>query len=105
VESITLDKLAEELRIAPTFLKIDVEGYEYQILEGARSILSTTPAIFIEVHTLTLVRYGKKFEDLWKMIDYKLYDIFVQAEDSEEPVRFSPETVPGGRVHLFFKPR
>jgi len=89
----------------PTFIKIDVEGYEYQILQGSRSILSTNPAVFIEVHTLTLLRYGNRFEDLWKFIDQKLYDIFIQSEDFEEPVRYSPEAVQKGRVHLFFKPR
>src|SRR5258707_6988702 len=36
-----------------SFLKIDVEGYEYHVLEGSRSILATTPTVFVEVHTLT----------------------------------------------------
>ena len=49
-------------KIMPTFLKIDVEGYEYQVLEGSRSILATTPAVFVEVHTLTLPRYGKNLK-------------------------------------------
>jgi FkbM family methyltransferase len=105
VESITLDKLADDLKVVPTFIKIDVEGYEYQILEGSKSILSMIPAVFVEVHTLTLPRYGKRFEDLWRLIDPNLYDIYIQSEDLEEPVRYSQETVPGGRVHLFFKPR
>ena len=105
VESITLDALAEELKIMPTFLKIDVEGYEYQVLEGSRSILATTPAVFVEVHTLTLPRYGKKFEDLWEFIDPGKYDIFIQDEDFKEPEAYSPANVPSGRVHLFFRPR
>jgi FkbM family methyltransferase len=105
VESITLDKLADELMISPTFIKIDVEGYEYQILEGCKSILSAMPSVFLEVHTLTLPRYGRVFQDLWELIDHKLYDIFIQADDLEEPVRYSPEVVPKNRVHLFFKPR
>jgi FkbM family methyltransferase len=105
VESIPLDALAEELKIMPTFLKIDVEGYEYQVLEGSRSILATTPAVFLEVHTLTLPRFGKKFEDLWKFIDPSKYDIFLQDEDFKEPEAYSPANVPSDRVHLFFRPR
>jgi FkbM family methyltransferase len=106
VVSITLDRLAEELGLNPTFIKIDVEGYEYQVLEGCKLVLSTTPALFVEVHTLTLPRYGNRFEDLWKSVDHKLYDIFVQAEDFEEPVPYSPNVVPEqSRVHFFFKPK
>ena len=89
MESITLDALAEELKIVPTLLKIDVEGYEYQVLEGSRSILATTPAVFVEVHILTLTRYGRKFEDLWTLIDPDKYDIFIPDEDFKEPQAYS----------------
>jgi len=105
VESTTLDAVAEELKIMPTFLKIDVEGYEYHVLEGSRSILATTPTVFVEVHTLTLPRYGNKFEDLWKFIDPAKYDIFIQDEDFKAPEAYSPANVPTGRVHLIFRPR
>ncbi len=105
VESVTLDSVAEEFNIAPTFIKIDVEGYEYQILDGAKSIIKTTPAIFVEVHTLTLPRYGRRFEDLWGLVDQNLYDIFIQSDDFAEPVKYARDAVPGGRVHLFFRPR
>jgi FkbM family methyltransferase len=104
IECIALDMLSQELSLAPTLIKIDVEGFEYQVLEGCKSILSTVPALVIEVHTLSLPRYGKKFEDLWKLVDHNLYDIFIQT-DFEEPVSFRPGTVPRDRVHLFFKPK
>jgi FkbM family methyltransferase len=105
VESITLDQLSKDLDITPDFIKIDVEGFEYQILEGCTSILSTIPAVFVEVHTLTLPRYGKVFEDLWTFIEADHYDIFIQSNDLEDPAGYTPGFVPGGRVHLFFKPR
>ena len=105
VESITLDKLADDLMLTPTFIKIDVEGYEYQVLEGCKSILSATPALFVEVHPLALPRYGRAFHDLWKSVDHNAYDMFLQVDDLEEPVPYSPEVVPKNRVHLFFKPR
>ena len=105
VESITLDQLSKDLDITPDFIKIDVEGFEYQILEGCTSILSKIPAVFVEVHTLTLPRYGKVFEDLWTFIEADHYDIFIQSNDLEDPAGYTPGFVPGGRVHLFFKPR
>jgi len=105
VECVTLDSIAQELNITPNFLKIDVEGYEYHVLEGSKSILATSPAVFVEVHTLTLPRYGRKFEDLWKLVDPHSFNIFIQKEDFEEPQKFSAGHAPTGRVHLFFKPR
>ena len=104
VESVSLDELASDLNVMPTFIKIDVEGYEYQILEGSRNILSTTPAVFVEVHTLGLPRYGKRFEDLWTMINPDLYEISMQTEDTDLPTQYVGRAAPGDRVHLFFKP-
>ena len=39
VDGITVDHLALDLGMKPTFVKIDVEGYEYQVLEGCKSVL------------------------------------------------------------------
>lgn len=105
VESVSLDDLAAELGIKPNFIKIDVEGFEYQILKGARNILAQVPAVFVEVHTLCLPRYGYAFEDLWKLIDPELYEISSQREDNEQPTRYTGRSAPGARVHLFFKPK
>ena len=105
VEFVTLDEISKELGVIPTFIKIDIEGFEYKLLQGSREILSHNPGIFLEVHTLTLPRYGNKFEDLWNFIDPNDYDIFIQGDDFEEPSPYSPNEVPQDRVHLFFKPR
>jgi FkbM family methyltransferase len=105
VESVSLDDLAAKLNVKPDFIKIDVEGFEYQVIDGAENILATTPALFVEVHTLSLPRYGSTFEDLWKMINPELYEISMQIEDSEAPTPYIGRTAPGARVHLFFKPR
>jgi FkbM family methyltransferase len=105
VDAITLDALSDELGLVPGLVSIDVEGYEYKVLEGCEKLLSTVPRLFIEIHTLTLARYGSKFEDLWKMVDRSLYDIFILFEESGEPVPYFPYTTPKDRVHLFFKPK
>ncbi len=55
----TLDEdLAEVSEIA--LLKIDCEGFEYQILQGAREILKRhRPFLFVEVHPEQLVQFGQ----------------------------------------------
>lgn len=48
----TLDRLAEETSLAPTHVKIDVEGYEASVLRGGRRVLAGEggPLLFIELH-------------------------------------------------------
>lgn len=104
VECATLDRISQDLNVVPSLLKIDVEGFEYQLLEGCKAILSHRPCIFLEVHPLTLPRYGNTYEDLWNFINPNVYDIFIQSDDLEEPSPYSPSEVPRGRVHLFFRP-
>ncbi|HEX8501834.1 MAG TPA: FkbM family methyltransferase [Pyrinomonadaceae bacterium] len=50
--STTLDRLAEDLRLTPTHLKIDVEGYEQAVLSGGRRLLArhAAPLLFLELH-------------------------------------------------------
>lgn len=55
VECVTLDSIVRDLGVVPDLVKIDVEGYEYRVLEGCKSILASVPALFVEVHTLTLL--------------------------------------------------
>ena len=48
----TLDSLVEELRIEPDFMKIDVEGFEHEVLRGGRLVLSKhRPRIVLEANT------------------------------------------------------
>ena len=39
VECITLDKISETFGVIPSFLKIDVEGFEYKVFEGCKTML------------------------------------------------------------------
>jgi FkbM family methyltransferase len=48
VRTLTLDSLAER---SIGFIKIDVEGYELQVLRGARTLIEQQrPSLFVEVH-------------------------------------------------------
>jgi FkbM family methyltransferase len=48
----TLDSIADELKLKKiSFLKIDVEGFELEVLKGARSVLASShPSIAMETH-------------------------------------------------------
>jgi FkbM family methyltransferase len=52
VEVTTLDTFAREQKIERVdFIKIDVEGFETEVLEGAKTILSTMkPDLFVEIY-------------------------------------------------------
>lgn len=45
-------------------LKIDTEGYELFVLEGASGILPKTEAIYIEIYQANFERYGYQIKDL-----------------------------------------
>ncbi len=51
VPSCRLDDVAADVGLRPSFIKIDVEGYGYEVLCGARDILrSARPAIILSTH-------------------------------------------------------
>ena len=52
-----LDTLVEQFHRTPSFVRMDVEGYEYQIIKGAKKTLLTPGLrLFIEVHPTRMPR-------------------------------------------------
>jgi FkbM family methyltransferase len=50
----TVDQVTEFLKLKPGFIKIDVEGFEGEVLQGAdKTIRSHRPVIMIELHKFT----------------------------------------------------
>jgi FkbM family methyltransferase len=49
--TLTLDALSATLRVQPAFVKIDVEGAEFAVLQGMEHLLSEVhPTIMLEIH-------------------------------------------------------
>ncbi|MEW6405971.1 MAG: FkbM family methyltransferase [Chloroflexota bacterium] len=52
----------DELKLAPFFIKLDTEGYEYQALQGGeRTLMVHTPVLLIESANETITEYLKRF--------------------------------------------
>ena len=88
----TVDTLVKELR-APQVIKIDVEGFELEVLKGATELLFTArPTLIMEIHPYQLSLSGGSEEALfhflkghgyeWEIIDRNpnlLYSIIAKA--------------------------
>lgn len=67
VELVTLDDTLARLGIARIdYLKIDVEGYELEVLRGARGIIDRSPGIVVQTELIDrhLRRYGTAVTDV-----------------------------------------
>lgn len=83
----TLDSVIQESGISKIrLLKIDVEGYELFVLEGAEKTLSATEIVFFESWEKHFQSYGystKNIIDLLKRYDFTLYKI---VDDILQPI-------------------
>ena len=73
---ISLDKFCKAKVIQPEIIKIDVEGAEINVIEGARqTLLAFRPTIFLSVHPEHIKKLGQSLDDLLELIDALSYDI------------------------------
>ena len=81
--AITLDGLAHDSGILPTHVKIDVEGYEAEVLRGGRELLSHTesPLLFIELHNQIIRERNNDPEESLALLRSLGYDIFAVNGD------------------------
>jgi len=73
--SATLDRLVAEHQISPTVIKVDVDGYEWKFLNGAKkTLIQFRPWIWLEVHPEYLARQGisvSQIHSFFSELDYK----------------------------------
>lgn len=82
----SLDSYAHEQNIIPSLLKIDVEGYEVEVLRGSHSILASHPKLCLEIHHPdTLARYGTSLDDIFELLPLKDCRCWLQVDDNEMP--------------------
>ena len=111
IDVTTLDIYCTKNNVYPNLVKIDVEGYEVDVLAGASQVLSRRPQLQIEVHADQLPDFGHKPEDIWSFLDPTNYEVWVQRHDLEQPVPATAAHLPPnssmlpGRSHLYLVDR
>ena len=109
VPMIALDEFCRERNLRQVhLLKVDVEGYEAHVLQGATQVLKARPAIALELHLDLLARYGSSAADVLRQIDLSAYDVTMMVRPDWETLRGFEGAAglpAGGTVNLFFHPR
>jgi FkbM family methyltransferase len=73
---ITVDQIVASIKVVPTLLKIDVEGFETRVLRGAAYLINgpTPPGILVEWNPLTMSEVNASPADLVNILrDYAFY--------------------------------
>jgi len=87
----TLDEIVAEHRLNPSFIKIDVEGYEHRVLSGARRVLADyRPVVLAELSDPLLRANGSSAHEVVAMMEQMDYRV-------SDPVR--PHARPGTREY------
>ncbi|WP_417558569.1 FkbM family methyltransferase [Mesoflavibacter zeaxanthinifaciens] len=104
VSTVTLDFLYSYYNLKPDLVKIDVEGAETLVIEGATTLAEQTKCtFFVEMHNLKNLPMEKAAEKMiaWsKKIGYKVWYLKTGEElTNGEPVKMR------GRCHLLLLPK
>ena len=65
------------------FIKIDVEGYEYAVLSGAKETLKLNPLLFIEINDNSLKENKSSAKQLIELLIASGYSTFYRADNGE----------------------
>ncbi len=108
IEIKKLDEVFEVYKIqAPNFVKIDVEGYEHEVLLGAKDLFTKfKPKIIIEFTPLFYNKIDKdlsqKIYNLFLEMGYKIYDIGLDGEKKVEINNFADlDYIKDSQTNLF----
>lgn len=73
-----------------SLLKIDVEGFEMQVLRGAGATLDRVDCLYVEVLEHTLARFGSSSKELISFLKARGFRCFRFRNDDSNVVAFSP---------------
>ncbi len=69
IETISVDEFIEDFNVVqPDFLKIDIQGAEYEVLKGAQSTLSNVVGIFLETQLTELYLDAPLFPEIHSLL-------------------------------------
>ena len=75
--------LTEEANFPFKIIKVDVEGYEYAVLSGAKETLKSNPLLFIEVNDNNLKENKSSAKELVELLITAGYSTFYRADNGE----------------------
>ncbi len=102
VKLINIDSLLDS---NPDVLKIDVEGFEKEVLAGAVKLLRKKPKLAIEIHPEMFEKYNTSIKEIFDIINRDNYNFWVQWDDEKQPCPYNFEKEINSRVHLFAIPK
>jgi len=104
VNTITIDTLSKTHKVVPDFIKIDVEGAEYDVLRGAcETVKSNQTRILIEMHSNPAMSMKENAENVLKWAVETAYSCWYLKEG--RLLTNADEIVHRGRCHLLFQPK
>jgi hypothetical protein len=94
VPAITGDMLDE--KYGPfDMLKVDVEGFELEVLKGCSKMLSRTPKLALEIHGDALRERGYSSDDIFRLIEVSRYEgLVVPRPDNGTIQNFDLTAIP-----------
>jgi FkbM family methyltransferase len=88
VPSISLDSYVNQSGAAPSLIKLDVEGFEYEVLEGGQeSIQQNKPRVWLELHPEFLQAKGRNWQEPINLLKSFGYQIIRFYSDFKLPTR------------------
>jgi len=96
IEIITLDSFAEDERLEKiNFIKADIEGWEMQLLLGAKSIIQKWhPILTLEVNRQFMERAKNTPEELWSFLSDNNYEVNRLHYDENRILQTTPASEP-----------
>jgi len=90
VHAVELDDLIKHISEVH-LLKLDVEGYEYEVLIGAARTLSITRCVYFESYDPQIRRYGHSSRDLFQLLIQAGFSIFFTPSNTGGLLRPIPK--------------
>ena len=107
IEAVSLDQyVIEKGEPDIGLIKIDVEGFEIDVLRGARGVLARRPHLAVEIHLEELADYGHDLSELDELVDLANYDAWLMVRPDWErltPFRTFAELPGPGVLNLFLR--
>jgi FkbM family methyltransferase len=105
VKATTLDNVVEELQLPGIdFIKVDVEGFEYAFLQGAKAALQKfQPILLMEIEKYRCTNYSIDPTEIFSILESLGYKYLVFTEDAiVEPTNLTDDLAKG-RDFAFYK--